>query len=441
MGDGALAITGHEADKLLAPLATYDGIVLAVSGGPDSMALMHLVAEWSGRHPKPSRRILVVTVDHGLRRESAGEASFVADWATRLELPCRIVRWEGEKPARGLPAAARAARYELLEGESTKLGTSSICLVTAHTQDDQAETVLMRLKRGSGIDGLSAMAPRTSLREGSAVSLLRPLLPVPKARLIATLEARGQTWAEDPSNTCLDYERPAVRAALARLADEGISAGAIAISARRLRAAREAVDYALARFTETLALSFNDEIFASLSRAAFDEGPEALRARVLAHLIGRFGGTSLPPQLAEVEDLTARLAADTRTTSTLGGAVVSATPRDLKIWREPGRIAAAPLTLRRPGIWEVWDRRFRVRSVSGDVAVHVCALGEAARRETVAPLLDPRRPLPAAAVAALPAFWAGDRLLSVPTLKAYMQSNRAAGLDAAGTEACPLFGQ
>lgn len=438
MGDKAPAIAGHEADKLLAPLAAFDGIVLAVSGGPDSMALMRLVAEWNGRHPKPSRQILVATVDHGLRRESAGEASFVAEWATRLQLPCRILRWEGEKPARGLPAAARAARYELLEGQATRLDASNVGLVTAHTQDDQAETFLMRLKRGSGVDGLSAMAPCTPLRQGSVVSLLRPLLSVPKARLIATLEARGQTWVEDPSNTCLDYERPAVRVALARLADEGISAGALATSARRLRAAREAVDYGLARFTETLALSFNEEIFASLSREAFDEGPEALRARVLARLIGRFGGASLPPQLAEVEDLTARLAADKRTTSTLGGAVVSATPREVKIWREPGRIAGAPLTLQ-PGVWDVWDKRFRVRS--GGVDVHVRPLGEALRRETVAPLLDPRRPLPAAAVAALPAFWSGDRLLGVPALKTYMQPDLAARLAAEDLEVRPVFGQ
>jgi len=439
VGDKAPAITEHEADKLLAPLAAFDGIVLAVSGGPDSMALMRLVAEWNGRHPKPSRQILVATVDHGLRRESASEASFVAQWAERLQFPCRIVRWEGEKPARGLPAAARAARYELLEGEATKLGASNVCLVTAHTQDDQAETFLMRLKRGSGVDGLSAMAPRTSLRQGSVVALLRPLLSVPKARLIATLEARGQTWAEDPTNTCLDYERPAVRMALARLADEGISADALATSARRLRAAREAVDYGLARFTETLALSFNEEIFASLSRAAFDEGPEALRARVLARLIGRFGGASPPPQLAEVEDLTARLTADKRTTSTLGGAVVSATPHKVKIWREPGRISGAPLILRQPGVWEVWDKRFRVRSAGADV--HVSPLGEALRRETVAPLLDPRRPLPAAAVAALPAFWSGDRLLSVPALKTYMQPELAARLAAEGMEVRPVFGQ
>jgi len=438
VGDKAPAITGHEADKLLAPLAAFDGIVLAVSGGPDSMALMRLVAEWNERHPKPSRQILVVTVDHGLRRESAGEASFVAEWATRLQLPCRILRWEGEKPARGLPAAARAARYELLEGQATRLDASNVGLVTAHTQDDQAETFLMRLKRGSGVDGLSAMAPCTPLRQGSVVSLLRPLLSVPKARLIVTLEARGQTWVEDPTNTCLDYERPAVRVALARLADEGISAGALATSARRLRAAREAVDYGLARFTETLALSFNEEIFASLSRAAFDEGPEALRARVLARLIGRFGGASLPPQLAEVEDLTARLAADKRTTSTLGGAVVSATPREVKIWREPGRIAGAPLTLQ-PGVWDVWDKRFRVRS--GGVDVHVRPLGEALRRETVAPLLDPRRPLPAAAVAALPAFWSGDRLLGVPALKTYMQPDLAARLAAEDLEVRPVFGQ
>lgn len=438
MGEKAPPIAVEEADKLLTPLAAYGAIVLAVSGGPDSLALMHLAAEWNLRHPQASRRVLVATVDHGLRAQSAREARFVAGCAARLGLAHCTLNWEGEKPARGLPAAARAVRYGLLAAQAAALGATSVCLVTGHTQDDQAETFLMRLKRGSGIDGLSAMAPCTLLPDGGSVALLRPFLCVPKARLVSTLQARGATWIEDPTNTCLDYERPALRAALARLEDEGINAVAIATSARRLRAAREAVDYAVGRFSETLGLSFNDEIFASLSRVAFDAGPGHLRERVLAALIARFGGASRPPQLSEIEDLTARLALGQRTTATLGGAVVAATARSLKVWREMGRIDDAPLLLEPAGAWHVWDRRFKVRAKTLQAGLHVRALGEAARRDRIAPFLRPDRSLPAAAVAALPAFWAHDRLVAVPTLKGYLQSSDPPVLLAEGLEACPL---
>ncbi|MEZ5899648.1 MAG: tRNA lysidine(34) synthetase TilS [Hyphomicrobiaceae bacterium] len=432
MGEKAPVVTMEEAERLLAPLAAFDAIVLAVSGGPDSMALMHLAAEWFARHPDTLRKVLVITVDHGLRPESAQEAHFVLQCAAKLALPHRTLEWEGEKPARGIPASARAARYLLLESAALGLGGASVCIVSAHTRDDQAETFLMRLKRGSGLDGLSAMAPRTSLREESSVTLLRPLLDVPKVRLIATLEARGVNWVEDPTNACLDYERPALRVALSRLSDEGIGADAIATSARRLGEAREAMDYAVARFTETLELSFNDEIYSSLSRSAFDAGPAHLRMRVLAHLISRFGGASPVPQLSEVEDMVKRMSSDGRLTATLGGAVVTTTARQVKVWREAGRVDVAPMTLDHSGVWQTWDRRFRVRTRRGVEGVEVGMLGETDRQTLVGPLLDPRCRLPAAAVAALPAFRVQGKLVAVPSLQAYLQADPA--MDLSGGE-------
>jgi tRNA(Ile)-lysidine synthase len=142
--------------------------VLAVSGGPDSIALMWLMARWR-RTMRHGPRLVAVTVDHGLRAEAAREASCVKRLAKTLDLPHRTLRWTGAKPKTGLPAAARDARYRLLAKAARAIGATHV--LTAHTRDDQAETLLMRMSRGSGIAGLAAMA-RQSQRDG--VVLVRP---------------------------------------------------------------------------------------------------------------------------------------------------------------------------------------------------------------------------------------------------------------------------
>ncbi len=151
--------------------------VLAVSGGPDSMALMHLTRRCLDIKGRPPAAVAVVTVDHGLRAESKEEAAFVADHARRLGFAHTTVEWTGEKPKTGIQAAARRARYDLLASHARACGIA--CIVTAHTEDDQAETLLMRLRRGSGIDGLAAMA---SVSEWNGVAIVRPLLGFSKAR-------------------------------------------------------------------------------------------------------------------------------------------------------------------------------------------------------------------------------------------------------------------
>lgn len=389
--------------------------MLAVSGGPDSMAMLHLVSAWAGRHARPLSTISVATVDHQLRRESAAEAAFVAQACAALGLSHTLLLWQGAKPSSGLAEEARRARYLLLDQHArTCTSDAKTAILTAHTLDDQAETVLMRLKRGSGIDGLSAIPPCRPVNPDSPVDLVRPFLGIEKSRLLASLQAMGHAWCTDPTNADAGYERVRVRSLMPTLKAAGVTPQGLARSAQRVRSAGEAADYALDHFSATLDLSMNDEIFASCARAAFEAGPALLRERVLANLIARFGGTTPAPDLSEIEALAERLANTASVTATLGGAVVSLGPRRLKVWREAARIAIEPMQLV-PGVWKRWDNRFWLRA-DGPALVEVRALGVAGRRQMGEGLLNPDA-LPAAALAAQPGFWSGDRLLAVPTLE------------------------
>src|SRR5262249_40082902 len=191
-------------DELLAgPLA------LAVSGGPDSMALLHLVACWSKAIGKRDQ-IFVLTVDHGLRIDAAQEAEFVKEQALELGLAHRTLTWAGPKPESRIQAVARTMRYCLLAQAS-----EGAQIVTPHQQDAVAETFLLRLCRGSGVRGLGAMNARSNWPlprfdvpcNMQPPELVRPLLTFPKARLIATLQELGRRWIEDSSNRNLMFER------------------------------------------------------------------------------------------------------------------------------------------------------------------------------------------------------------------------------------------
>lgn len=206
------------------------GILVAVSGGPDSMALMALLARWAARPP-----LAAATVDHGLRAEAADEARLVAEAAAKLSLSHATLRWEGAKPRSALQEAARDARHALLGAQARALGFSHIAL--AHHADDQAETVLMRLAAGSGLAGLVGM--RRLARRGD-VTLARPLLGVAKARLIATCQALGLAFAADPSNDDPRFGRTRARKVLA--APEGLTAERLKRLALRAARAEEALE-------------------------------------------------------------------------------------------------------------------------------------------------------------------------------------------------------
>src|ERR1700704_1220383 len=229
-------ITVSQAKRLFADWKAAPAIVLAVSGGPDSIALMWRAARWR-RAMTHGPRLIAVTVAHGLRSEAAREARDVKRLAKKLDLPHRTLRWTGAKPKTGLPAAARSARYRLLAQAAQASGATHI--LTAHTRDDQAETLLMRMLRGSGIAGLAAMA-RQSERDG--VLLARPFLQVSKAQLVATLKKAQIDFAADPTNREPNFTRPRIRTTIPVLAAEGGDTRNLARLAAGLSRANAAVE-------------------------------------------------------------------------------------------------------------------------------------------------------------------------------------------------------
>jgi tRNA(Ile)-lysidine synthase len=395
------------------------GCALAVSGGSDSTALMVLLAEWLGRNTDRSGRsfgaFTVLTVDHGLRPESAAEAHAVARQARALGFSHATLAWEGDKPSTGLQAAARTARYRLLADYARAHDIGLI--LTGHTEDDQAETLLMRLARGSGLDGLGAMAPIALLHDGESLLLGRPLLDVPKARLQASLRQRGIGWIEDPSNASPVFERVRLRAARAALGSIGLTPAMLSLSARRLRQARVALDRWVGDVLDPAAGTVEVHAcgFFTFDRSRLCALPDEIIARVLTRAIAAAGGAGEPVPLAGVEAILADLPSSQSGAWTLARARLAATPQRLLIEREPGR-DALPILLLAPGEVAMWDGRFQVavgRSI--DAPVEVRALGVDGVRE-LRTRIELAAGVPVASLRAAPSFWRADRLLAVPTL-------------------------
>jgi tRNA(Ile)-lysidine synthase len=328
-----------EAAALFAGLEDAPSLVLAVSGGPDSTALLWLAARWRNGLAQPPK-LIAVTVDHGLRKESAREARAVARLARALGVTHRTLRWTGKKPATGMQEAARRARYRLLATVARERGARQV-IVTAHTLDDQAETVLFRLARGSGLTGLRGMARVSPLPAGGEGTLVRPLLAVPKARLLATLAAAKVEFADDPSNRDPRFTRPRLRRLAPVLAAEGLDAARLAAFARR--AAR--ADAALERATDDAAARLCAGPWPRTDPVALDAADYAkLPAEVALRLIGRavaHAGNEGPVELGKLEVLHASLDAalqhGLRFRRTLAGAVVAVLGGRLTVERAPPR--------------------------------------------------------------------------------------------------------
>jgi tRNA(Ile)-lysidine synthase len=397
-------------------LAGFRSVVLSVSGGADSMALLVLAEEWRRSWGSAGgATISIATVDHGLRPESAAEARWVEQQARAAGFSCHILQWTGEKPRAGVQEAARVARYGLLMQLIDHLGLQRpVGLVAAHHLDDQAETFLMRLARGSGVDGLSAMLPARDLEADSGVRLVRPFLEVPKARLVATLEARGRRWIEDPSNRDTRYERVRVRAAVEALSVAGIGPEAIAMSARRLLRAREALEQVAGELAQR-ELHIHGGAFAELSTAAFASAPFEVRLRLLRLVIGWFGGDRGPVRMARLESLVERLGQGGDVAATLSGCRIAREQQRITVVREPGRRGLPEMALA-AGETRIWDGRFRVSAPDDGPPFVVKPLAptvlsrllEERRRANQGPL-----PFPRAAALTLPTCWIGERFVGV----------------------------
>ena len=298
---------------------------VAVSGGGDSLALMHLLADWAKATEKTPP--LVFTVDHGLKPESGRDAKRVAHWAKSLGLNCEILFALGPKPKSDIEAWARAQRFSLM-GEALKRHKLA-ALYLAHHQDDQAETFLLRLARGSGLDGLSAMRKLCAfpLPGFEAFALARPLLDIRRAALSAFLEARGQPWLEDPMNGEPRFARNRIRALLPALEEAGLSVGRIADACAHMARAREALELATVAVLARACRKEGDMLL--LDPVALSAAPREIGLRALAALLNTVSGAGYRPRFESLERLFDALAADPGvwTGATLHGCRLKPAPR------------------------------------------------------------------------------------------------------------------
>lgn len=354
------------------------------------MAALALAIEVLG-----AARVAAVTVDHGLRSASADEAARVADFCAQSGVGHTILRWDG--PGRGnLQDQARQARLALIGGWARGRVDA---VILGHTLDDLAETVLMRLARGSGVDGLSGMA---EARRAQGVLWLRPFLDVSREALRGILRDRGVTWVEDPSNSDARFQRVRARDALAALKPLGIDARGLADTARHMQRARVALE----RQTHDALLTHvrDDTGTAIIAKSALTLDPE-IRDRLFAHLLMALSGAPHRPRLEALHRLL-------ETPGTLMGCVLIDEGPHLRLYREARAVAGlvAPTTT-------LWDGRWMAQGP--DLAV-IRALGENGLRQLSAQAKAGVHPhwretgLSQAILLATPAIWQDEAVIAAP---------------------------
>lgn len=362
---------------------------VAVSGGSDSLALLHLLWGW-GR-----AELSAVTVDHGLRAASASEALHVAAICEALGVPHDILEWRGWDGKGNLQAEARRTRYALMADWARERGLDAVAL--GHTLEDQAETVLMRFAREAGVDGLAGMAPWLERHD---MAFCRPVLAQTRAVLRGVLERRAVRWIDDPSNDDPNFERVKARQVLYTLRPLGITAETLAASAGHLREASDALALVAAEFArEHVRVVAGDVIF---DRARLNRLPAEIRRRLLAGALRWVASSEYPPRrepLAEIE-----AACHAPRNLTLHGCRVLVSDMTVRVVREHAAVAGLSGPTGVP-----WDSRW---VLDGPHApdLDVRALGEA-----VKDCPDWRATgLPRTSLLASPAVWRGERLVAAP---------------------------
>lgn len=320
-------------------------LAIAVSGGADSMSLALLARDWADGE---GGRVTALVVDHGLRESSATEAKLTQHRLSELNIPSIVLEWTGKKPTSDIQARARTARYQLMNDWCRE--NDVLHLLTGHHADDQAETFMMRVQRGSGPDGLAAMA---AVRMLPSCQIIRPLLTFPKERLIATLLEAGVNWIEDLSNTDTKFDRVRVRRDLKR---DAADIQGIVLGAARFRRARHALEAQvsewIARFVDLRAEGYL-QFPSSILNAANSE----IRLRMLSRVITAIGGQIYPPSIASVERLDRCLQAGKG--GTLGGVRIAFMGENVLACRE-ARNLPAEITMSDKPIH--WDHRFIISS-------------------------------------------------------------------------------
>lgn len=367
---------------------------VAVSGGGDSVALLAVLAAYARAH---DIELHVVTVDHGIRPEAKQEISFVRDLCARWDLPHHVEYWTGWNEQGNFQATARDARYALMSDWAHANNISHIAL--GHTADDQAETFVMRLARGAGVDGLSAMAPRGISR---GITWIRPFLQTKRASLRTYLRSEQLTWCEDPSNENRDYERIKVRDGLAVLSTLGVTIDGLVQVTQNMAKAREALNWQT--FIAARDVVKLREGVVMMNKRQFQTQPEEIGRRLLVHSIQWITGSVYGPRGPTVSRTLKSVRAGQ--TATLDGCQVSTTGGLVWIFREHNAVRDTTCE-----VGQTWDDRWTIDGPDDDPELQVRALGFDGLNH-----VEGWRDigLPRAALASTPSVWYNDELVAAP---------------------------
>lgn len=403
--DGGGAGEAIDPARLFARWSGEGALALAVSGGADSLALMLLAARWRDGGVAP--RLIVLSLDHGLRPEAAAEVATVGQIAAALGLPFQPLAADTVLPSSDIEAAARAMRYRLLGAAARAAGAA--VLMTAHHADDQAETVMLRLARGSGIYGLAGMEAET---ERDVLRVARPLLALRRADLRAIVAQAGLDPVADPHNEDGRFARARMRALMPRLAAEGLDTPRLVATAARFRSAALAIDSYVDRLFSAAAM-VDEAGGVRLDVAALMAEPEETRLRAVSRILRAVGGSAYPPRLAGLGALVTAMADDsTPLKRTVAGVVVDRRKGVFRFQREAGRDGLPELAVA-DSFEGVWDGRFAVSIAGAPRDARLVALGADGRRAVASCVIE-ALPL---ALAATPALLGPEGVLAAPLLR------------------------
>jgi len=359
-------------------------IGVAVSGGGDSMAVLHMAATWAQQR---NVKVFAVTVDHGLRDESADEAAFVSAHASRMLVQHETLGWENWTGKGNLQDAARQARKRLIETWAERNGIE--CVLTGHTADDQAETVLMRLARGSGVDGLSGIQDVSGL-------WLRPLLTQSRESLRAYLRNQGVDWIEDPSNDDMRFDRVKARQLLQHTKGLGLTQDRLVATAQRMSEAQEVLDLAVRNLAAEAVEQDRGDLL--IDRELFETAATDTKLRLLSAALGWVSGETYRPRMLALRDM-AKTGA-----GTLQGCLVARSNTHFRVTREEQAVCDVKCHVAKD-----WDCRWRLVG-PGQEQLEVRVLGDG-----IAQCLDWRESgLPRQSVRASPSVWSGETLVAAP---------------------------
>tara|TARA_B100000886_G_scaffold68206_1_gene43005 strand:+ start:176 stop:1453 length:1278 start_codon:yes stop_codon:yes gene_type:complete len=374
-----------------------DTLGVAVSGGSDSLSLLYLIDAWSN---KKNLKIVILTVDHNLRNGSADEALYVGELCNKLGLIHKTLFWDHEDIEGNLSASAREARYRLMQNSIP----SDAILITGHTLDDQAETFLMRLRRGSGVDGLASMAEQSYLSFGNdGITIFRPLLDFERQTLRKVLKFYKVDWIEDPTNNDRSFERVRVRDLLARFVEIGIDKNTIGRTALLMQSAKTALNHFASDCYEKFGSCDNGDIIFDFSE--FSKQPLDVKRRLISAAQKWISNQKYRPRLSQVDALINSI--DEKVTFSGSGTICYFHNNSIRITRE----ANACVCEIEASNDVIFDRRWKLIALENCKDLTIKCLGEDGYT-----FLEPgiRKKIPYKTIIALPALFNDTNLINFP---------------------------